>query len=447
MLPAGLKPFGQLSMRAFTDLFAYANVDIRANRERRFVRFLHAAGDGTLFERPPVQAPFVAYVEYRSPPMWNRLQSSYADVEAELNTMRNSHLDKRILFVGGDGLSILRINHLLRDHPDLYLDSAPFIIPMQGEAPHGVFHIMHGGWRLYQKFIRAAAIGTLGNDNHAAVMDDPNVEHFNNQIYALWWMTRGCSEYLLHLSRTQGAVEIDMVPEFVNACERNIDLAYVVHFLFDFAFLVLDFKQGVRSNDSNLLDLLWREFYAIGRTGRANKTQYVPMAIMRVFWGLALNPSLAEVYHRMRALPMSSHAYVGWDTPIEWLNGAITQGVHSFVSPKRIASFISSYALLQSNYYALLDAHDHKVNGAAKKMKDMDSNVDTMKGWLMDKVGADWATATRDNDTSNIGMSSRGAPPWVEVRTAMHQDGQHAVDQHVARKVRELTSTFFAFSD
>ena len=70
--------------------------------------------------------------------MWGVLQSSNDDVEAELNVMRNAHLDKRILFVGGGGLSILRINHLLKDNPDLYLDSAPTIIPVQGEAPHGV---------------------------------------------------------------------------------------------------------------------------------------------------------------------------------------------------------------------------------------------------------------------------------------------------------------------
>ena len=68
--------------------------------------------------------------------MWGVLQSSYDDVEAELNVLRNRHKDKFILFVGGDGLSIMRINHLLLKYPDLYIDSAPMVIPVQGEAPH-----------------------------------------------------------------------------------------------------------------------------------------------------------------------------------------------------------------------------------------------------------------------------------------------------------------------
>eukprot|EP00965_Chrysotila_dentata_P085203 2811053-Pleurochrysis_carterae.AAC.1 len=86
--------------------------------------------------------------------MWGLLQSSYDDVEAELITLRNRHLDKRFLFVGGDGLSIIRINHLIKDHPDIYLNSAPFIIPVQGESPHRVYHLMHAGWRLYIRLLR-----------------------------------------------------------------------------------------------------------------------------------------------------------------------------------------------------------------------------------------------------------------------------------------------------
>lgn len=143
-------------MARFTSLFSYSNAEVHANKCERFVNFLRATADGTLFERPRVDPPYVAHIEYESPPMWNVLQSSYEDVEAELNHMRSKHLDKFILFVGGDGLSVIRMNHLLLKHPELYLDSAPLIIPVQGVAPHGVFHVMHGGWRLYQKFIRAA---------------------------------------------------------------------------------------------------------------------------------------------------------------------------------------------------------------------------------------------------------------------------------------------------
>ena len=66
-------------------------------------------------------------------------------------------------------------------------------------------------------------------------------------------------------------------------------------FLYDFAYLVLDFKQGVRANRSTHLDLLWREFFSIGRTGTANKTQYVPMSIMR-FLGRMLSFRHSETF-------------------------------------------------------------------------------------------------------------------------------------------------------
>lgn len=407
---------------------------------------MYAAADGTIFERPAVSPPYVAYVEYASPPIWYMMQSSYAHVESELNVMRNAHPDKFILFVGGDGLSILRLNHLLNNKPDRYLDNAPMVIPMQGESPHGVFHIMHGGWRLYQKFIRAAANATLGLQSSAAVMDEPNVQHFNSQYWAMLWMSRACSEYLLHLSQTSGAVDIDLVPEFRSACERNVDLAYVFHYLFDFAFLVLDFKQGVRANQSKLLDLLWREFYSIGRTNTANKTQYVPMSIMRVFWAEALTPQLAELYHNLRALPMSERVYVGWDSPIEWLNGAISDGVSSLVSEERIAKFISNYSVMQSNYQFLLDATRKSRSGSAK-MGDMESNVSAMKAWLIEKIGKDWTEATRANVSSNLGIG-RGTLPWVEVQNTMSQgDRQSSVAGHVGRVVRDLTSSYYAFSE
>ena len=69
-----------------------------------------------------------------------------------------------------------------------------------------------------------------------------------------------------------------------------MDLAWVVHFLYDGAYLVLDCKQSVREGPekSKRLDVLWREFYSIGHTGTANKTNYIPMSVMRVFWAEAL---------------------------------------------------------------------------------------------------------------------------------------------------------------
>ena len=421
------------------------NNAILANQSARFTNYLKAAADGSLLAKPVVHPPYVAHLVYH-PPMWGVLQSSYDDVEAELNTLRNRHRDKFILFVGGDGLSIMRINHLLLKHPDLYLDSAPMVIPVQGEAPHGVFHMLHGGWRLYRKFIRAAADNTLGADLGRAVVDEPTVKVFNHQLFALWWMTRACSEYLLMLARSPGAVDIDMVPEFRNSCERNVDLAWVFHFLYDFAYLVLDLKQGVRRNDSRHLDLLWREFLRVGMTGTANKTNYVPMAIMRVFWAEALTPEIAAVYHAMRAIPMSKRVYVGWDTPIEWLNGAITDGVRTLVSEQKIENFVANYSFLNTNYAALLDEMHVTRGQGDSHMRDMDGNVAAMKHWLCTNIGTTWAAATRRNANSRLGIDRRGQLPWVEMRQSMTRVGRDSVNRHVEDVVRRLTRSFYRFA-
>lgn len=439
----GKNPLRSISISLFASQFLISDVQIRANKCCRFTACLRATAAGTLFQRPNVRPTYVAHLTYHLP-MWGVLQSSYEDVEAELNTLRGRHLDKRILFVGGDGLSILRINHLLQKYPDLYLDSAPMIIPIQGESPHGVFHVMHGGWRLYRRFIRAAADSTLGVDS-AAVVDEPTVKTFNNQIYALWWMTRACSEYLLMLLRTPGAVDIDQPTAIVQQSEFNVDFAWVVHFLFDFAYLVLDFKQGVRANRSRHLDLLWREFFAIGNTGTANKTNYVPMAVMRVFWADALVPDLADLYHALRAIPMSKRTNVGWDTPIEWLNGSITDGVKRLVSENKIEEFVANYSFLNSNYAALLDVLEVAKPDRAHHMRDMDSNVDRMKGWLVRHIGPDWATATRRNANSRLGIT-RGVLPWVEMQRANTKTGGDAVPAFVERHVRHLTNNFYTFN-
>ena len=93
--------------------------------------FLRAERNGSLLDRPqvpPLWSPHKVYHE----PMFDRLQSSYADVEYELNVMRNAYLSESILFVAGDGLALMRLNHLLAEKPELYFDQTPFIVPVQG---------------------------------------------------------------------------------------------------------------------------------------------------------------------------------------------------------------------------------------------------------------------------------------------------------------------------
>ena len=51
---------------------------------------------------------------------------------------------------------------------------------------------------------------------------------------------------------------------------------------------------------------------------------------------------------------------------------------------------------------------------AQANMKELDGNVNCMKGWLIDNIGADWATATQPNRNSKLGIRS-GNLPWNEV--------------------------------
>ena len=105
--------------------------------------------------------------EYQKP-IFDRLQSSYDDVRFEVNTMRQKFPAAKILFLAGDGLALMRLNHLLCSCPDEFLDSTPAVVPIQGapcfyevceryvsvcviacmyifsgEHPHGLFHGMH----------------------------------------------------------------------------------------------------------------------------------------------------------------------------------------------------------------------------------------------------------------------------------------------------------------
>ena len=75
-------------------------------------------------------------------PMYRVLQSSYKDVEHEVRVMcgreppppapPGPHASMKIMFVAGDGLCLMRLNHLLASHPDLYISMTPFIVPIQG---------------------------------------------------------------------------------------------------------------------------------------------------------------------------------------------------------------------------------------------------------------------------------------------------------------------------
>eukprot|EP00965_Chrysotila_dentata_P031260 1040704-Pleurochrysis_carterae.AAC.1 len=59
------------------------------------------------------------------------MQSSYDDVNAELDLMRHSaqHAQASIVFIGCDGLGYLRLIHRLSQDFRLFLESTPVVIP------------------------------------------------------------------------------------------------------------------------------------------------------------------------------------------------------------------------------------------------------------------------------------------------------------------------------
>jgi len=106
-----------------------------ANKKQRWYEYLKAAANGRLLERPSIPALWHPH-KYYMPQIEGRLQSGYDDVEFELLVMIE-HARKNnvaVLFVAGDGLALMRINHLLKNKPHLYIDQTPVVIPIQGNA-------------------------------------------------------------------------------------------------------------------------------------------------------------------------------------------------------------------------------------------------------------------------------------------------------------------------
>eukprot|EP00965_Chrysotila_dentata_P044237 1470242-Pleurochrysis_carterae.AAC.1 len=88
-------------------------------------------------------------------------------------------------------------------------------------------------------------------------------------------------------------------------------------------------RQAVRSNLSGAIDLIWRECVAFLHTDASHKTQYAPMANLRVFWVEASQPALAQVNHCNRTSSLSGlpGSNVGYDMPVKKENLAISSNV------------------------------------------------------------------------------------------------------------------------
>ena len=380
------------------------------------MRFLAATARGDLFDRPDYHSTWQADI-MPMPAMFGVLQSKYDDVVQEVDTIvahyRMRALLAYFLFLGGDGLSYDRMAHLIAADTAKYHDAKPACIPVLGLSPHGEYHICHAGYRNFRPVIQAFA----QHLNNKQMVHDPKVSEYNKVRYGLYVIMRACGEYLLELSATPGALPYAVTDDFLAACERNIDLAWVAHLLHDFLYLWWDFKQAVRRNDSRHIDLLWAEFVPFGRTCVANKTHYGVLATLQVYQGIALHPALAELYHGIRTVYTGGGpgTNTGLDMIPERINLHLKHDVTHQISEEQVNRRLQDHrvlAMADQGLSAMVYAMRKKSRA---KEKNMDGDVDKLKQLLRDKVGADWNRATRINYDSNLiaHQPSNWRPPWV----------------------------------
>ena len=289
------------------------------------------------------------------------------------------------------------------------------------------------------------AAAVVDNDQ---VVEDPNVSVFNvHRFFFLNVLTRACAEYINFVGKLPGAEDLADSEAFLAIAERNRDFAWVCHFAHDAGFFMLDFLQSVRGNDSKKLDILWREFFPSAHSGTANKTQYVPMSIMRVFWGMALTPELDALYHKLRTVPTSDAlgSGTGWDMIIEQLNGAIKDHVSHFVSEAQVSHFVQNWALLEQVQAHMREFAYGPGAGQAALSHQIDASADvaTLVEKFKEVIGTTWAQVTRQNTVSHVTKGpQRTRVPWRETAEVMRRSGRDAPEAYIRRTVSALTPYF-----
>ena len=408
-----------------------------ANKQKRFVEYLRASAVGQLLQRPKTRPTWQAEFEWQTP-MWGVLQSSNSDVEFEIETMRAYAASRgvSVLLVACDGLGIHRVNHLVGREPEKYLEKMPAVVPVVGESPHGLHQFVHALHRGFSSFLLACA-KQVGNP---AIIEDPAaVKHHNSHLYFNWVVTRAAAEYIYEISRGPGGEDFEDVPAFLTACNANVDLSWVVHYLYDAGFLILQFKNAVRALRNETMDLCWREFVTIART--SNKTMYGPLAIMQVYRATALHPDLAALLRNIRCIPMSKHrgACVGLDTPCEWLHHDLTTSLTARVTESSIEEFIKDQPFLHKVSNGLKSALGAEAEDESAQLKSMDPDVKKLKDWFRLKIGDTWASASRKRTSTKLLSADQGKTrPWKQYEEVHQRKGDASTYSYVRRHVTNL---------
>ena len=388
-----------LDLEEFIDGFSQLAPDIVRNQRHRWGHYLDLACVGSIWADEHFVSPYPPTRFHFHDPIFDRLQSSYDDVNFELDLMRNSifHRFSEGLMLGGDGLSFMRLIHRLAQDPRRYLETMPVVMPRMGENPHGLYHFMHGDWRIWAPLLMRLASVV----NNRQVKLDPTIVDFNSHQHFLRIVSQACAEYVVEISRT--GTDFHATQHFLADAERNLSFAYIVFFLYMFAFKYLEYRNAVRRNASQHLDMLWRENLSSTRTAKANKTNYRQMSVILVYWGAALVAPLQAFYHNTRTIRWI-HAHVGWDMPIEKLNAWIKESVVSNISEFQIIKFIRRLNFMQLIVRAVKSiVHRRRARDRATP-KDIAADVLLIKDFLRQHIGTTYATATQPSDANLMGV-------------------------------------------
>ena len=122
----------------FLDGFSIYAADIVQNQRVRWSKYLDiAARAASIWDTAHFNSPYPRTRFYFHPPIFDRLQSSYEDVNFEIDLMRKSsfHHLSDALMLGGDGLSFMRMIHRISQDPRRYLETKPVILAKVGRKP------------------------------------------------------------------------------------------------------------------------------------------------------------------------------------------------------------------------------------------------------------------------------------------------------------------------
>ena len=171
------------------------------------------------------------------------------------------------------------------------------------------------------------------------------------------------------------------------------------------------------------------------------------MSILRVFWGTAMVPDLDAFYHAIRTIPSGDHdgSGVGWDWAIENLNGAIKFHVDTHVSEAQISNFVADWAAIEAVQHQMRELIYANRAERHWRGRDVRADIEKLKKFFRDNIGATWARATRENASPSVTVGAdRATPPWREVEQVMARRGDDAPHAYIRSYVTGMTP-FFAW--